>query len=327
MERFCWLLSEALAQRGHSVEIVGGPPSPVRLRERAFGHWMRWSREAGRELAALDSDVLVSNGLLGTGIPNSRRRVHVYHGVFPARSIVADGNQPVRERARRIVNAGLAEGLSGRGATVVAVSRSAARQARRFYGVREAVVIPNAVDTAIFRPGSREDARRYFDIPDSARIALFVGRLEYTKGGDFVAAGVARAGFELAVAGRTAPVGSRHLGQLGTSDLVLAYRAADCIVLPSRYEACSLAGLEALASGIPLVCTRVGWFEDLLRAVPEYSPLVCEPNADSLTACLREFAEGDHRAAVAKARALVLQDNSMAAFAERWGGLIERVAR
>lgn len=326
VERFCWLLSEALVARGHEVTVVGDPPAPRRGLERLTGQWMRWSRDAGRQTETLGADVLITNGPLGRGISRTVRRVHVYHGVFPARSLVADRDLPVRELARRVLNAGLAEFLAGRGATVVAVSRSAARQARRFYGVADAAVIPNCVDTSVFTPGERDEARDRLGLPPRSKIALFVGRLEYAKGGDFVAEGVARGGFRLAVAGRTAPSGTFHLGQLATGDLVHAYRAADCIVLPSRYEACSLAGLEAIASGVPLICTRAGWFEDLLAAVPEYRALICEPTASSLAERLRALDRPEVQLATRRARDWVLRENSLHAFAERWGTLVERLA-
>lgn len=325
VERFCWLVSEGLTARGHSVDIVGPDAGRSRRHERVAGHWMRLSRSGGRALDRLDSDVLVSNGFLGLGVDASRRRIHVYHGVFPARTIAADGNHPLRERARRLVNAGFAEGLAGRNATVVAVSRSAARQVRRFYGRDDTVVIPNCVDTAKFTPGSRSEARDYFGLPQKARIALFVGRLEYTKGGDLVAEGAARAGFDLAVAGGSAPPGAHHLGLLDGEALVYAYRAADCVVLPSRYEACSLAGLEALATGVPLVCSRVGWFEDLFTAVPDYEAMACETNVASLASALRRLAAGPPTKAIGEARDLVRREHSLQVFGQRWGRIVERV--
>jgi UDP-glucose:(heptosyl)LPS alpha-1,3-glucosyltransferase len=41
-----------------------------------------------------------------------------------------------------------------------------------------------------------------------------------------------------------------------TNDPVAFYRMADCFVLPTRHDPCSLAVLEALACGLPVVSTR-----------------------------------------------------------------------
>jgi UDP-glucose:(heptosyl)LPS alpha-1,3-glucosyltransferase len=43
------------------------------------------------------------------------------------------------------------------------------------------------------------------------------------------------------------------------------YAAGDAFVLPTAYEAFPLVSLEAAASGLPLLVTRVSGIEDLLR--------------------------------------------------------------
>jgi UDP-glucose:(heptosyl)LPS alpha-1,3-glucosyltransferase len=48
-------------------------------------------------------------------------------------------------------------------------------------------------------------------------------------------------------------------------DMAPLYRAADCFVLPSHYEAFSLVTLEAMASGLPVLLSRVNGAEDCLR--------------------------------------------------------------
>ena len=326
VERFCWLLQRVLTAGGHHAELVGTPAGPRQGVDRLVGPWLRWSRAAGREASALESDILVTNGLLGRGIPRSRARIHVFHGNFVEHSLRSDQDQPTRERVRRLVGGGLAEALAGRGAVAVAVSRTSAREVRRLYGVRAPVVIPNCVDTDAFCPGPRAEARARLGLPEDRRLALFVGHFEFRKGGDFVAEGVRRGGFELMVAGRSGPHGARHLGVLDGQDLVHAYRAADCVVLPSRYEACSLVALEALACGVPLVATRVGWIHDLVEAVPSYEPLICGLGPDALAETLGSLHGMELGAAVEEARSLVLRENSLEAFGRRWNTLIERVA-
>lgn len=166
---------------------------------------------------------------------------------------------------------------------VVALSASEAQTLRRVYGrVRSRiVVIPNGVDLDTFHPPSPQErarARAAFHLDDEARVVLFVGHEFARKGLDqtiealvhaptvmllvvggnaqAIAAARARA-TDLAVAERVLFVGTR-------TDLPLFFAAADIFALPSAYEANALVVLEALASGLPVVCTRVGYAPEIV---------------------------------------------------------------
>jgi glycosyltransferase involved in cell wall biosynthesis len=56
----------------------------------------------------------------------------------------------------------------------------------------------------------------------------------------------------------------RMLGQLANSEMLPLYRAADISILPSLVEATSIAGLESMACGLPLIGTNVGGIPDLI---------------------------------------------------------------
>lgn len=49
-----------------------------------------------------------------------------------------------------------------------------------------------------------------------------------------------------------------HTGQLSPVDLVAAYRACDVLLFPSLYEGFGWPPLEAMASGLPVVCSGAG---------------------------------------------------------------------
>jgi UDP-glucose:(heptosyl)LPS alpha-1,3-glucosyltransferase len=72
--------------------------------------------------------------------------------------------------------------------------------------------------------------------------------------------------------------------------MAACYAAADIAVQPSFYDACSLATLESLASGLPVVTTRANGASELLA--PDEAAIVLDDAADlpALTATLRRLA-------------------------------------
>jgi glycosyltransferase involved in cell wall biosynthesis len=216
------------------------------------------------------------------------------------------------------------EALCARGAITVSVSEEAGSELRRYYRVRIDNVIPNGIDTATFSPGDRADARAALGLDRERRYALFVGRLEPRKGSDLVLAGASAAGYELLVAGPRGAPGATHLGVLEPGRLADAYRAADCMLFPTRYEGCSLAILEALASGVPVVTTPVGWMPTFLAAVPEYQALCIESSVASITERLRSLPQLVTEDLLSQARRYVVAENSLGRWTERWHALLVR---
>jgi UDP-glucose:(heptosyl)LPS alpha-1,3-glucosyltransferase len=143
-------------------------------------------------------------------------------------------------------------------------------------------VIPNGVDLERFRPPSdveRREARRRFQLDDEDRVAAFVGHEFDRKGLPIVLEAMASAPTVLlmVVGGNVRLIGQAKAAAaaLGVADRVLFVgqqgdvrsflAAADMFVLPSHYESSGLVFLEALATGLPVVATRVGVAADLVR--------------------------------------------------------------
>jgi D-inositol-3-phosphate glycosyltransferase len=140
-------------------------------------------------------------------------------------------------------------------------------------------VIPLGVDLDRFRPAEKQDARDALGLKDE-RIILFVGRIEPLKGVDILinAAALLESDVEctvLIVGGddstqtRVAELrdlardrGIEHrvafVGAVDHETLPLYYNAADVCVVPSHYESFGLVAVEAMASGVPVVASRVG---------------------------------------------------------------------
>ncbi len=166
---------------------------------------------------------------------------------------------------------------------VVAVSRPLLEELVRIGVPRERVhLVANGVDGAVFYPRDRAAARRDLGIAEDARLVLFVGRLEPQKGihellnaFDQVRARVPRASLALVgegvsmskVRARVESWGDgagRLLGARPHAEVAKWMGACDVMTLPSWAEGTPNVVLEALASGRPVVASRVGGIPDLL---------------------------------------------------------------
>ncbi|CAM5717144.1 glycosyltransferase [Streptomyces fumanus] len=159
-------------------------------------------------------------------------------------------------------------------ARVVCVS-----EAERRTGVRAGVrarwaVIPNGVDPDRFRPAPPSGV----PAGPAAPLVVCVGRLCPQKGQDLLLAAWERVlgrvpGAQLVLVGdgpdrerlrARAPRSVRFAGPV--ADPGPWYRAADLVVLPSRWEGMALAPLEAMACGRPVVVTDVAGAREALPA-------------------------------------------------------------
>lgn len=163
------------------------------------------------------------------------------------------------------LNAKLEIGAYNRAGTVVAVSKQVERELVE-NGVRSHLVttIPNGVDGKEFAPGVA--CRSEFGLPRDVLLALFAGDIRSPRKNLETALRALRSapGVHLAIAGST--TGSPYPAmaeELGVADrahflgmvrrMPELMRSCDVFVFPSRYEACSLVLLEAMASGLAIV--------------------------------------------------------------------------
>lgn len=167
---------------------------------------------------------------------------------------------------------------------IVVLSDAEIEVLTRTYGrVRPPItVIPNGVDLERFRPPTdleRREARERFQLDDEDRVAVFVGHEFDRKGLPIVLEAMASAPTVLLMVvggnARLLDQAKATAARLGVIDRVLFVgqqgdirsflAAADMFVLPSHYESSGLVFLEALASGLPVVATRVGVAAELVR--------------------------------------------------------------
>jgi glycosyltransferase involved in cell wall biosynthesis len=180
----------------------------------------------------------------------------------------------------------LTEEALKRADAVVAVSRHLQGEVVGMgVGAERVHVVYGGVDTTLFCPGPRDEARRRLGLEARGPLILFVGNLVGVKGLDVLLGACGRLhrggeGFECRIIGQ-GPLRAaleRRIGTMGLQDRVKLlgalpaarlpdwYRAADLFVLPSRSEGVPNVLLESTACGTPFVATRVGGIPEIAGA-------------------------------------------------------------
>ncbi|WP_297513677.1 glycosyltransferase family 4 protein [Thermococcus sp.] len=159
---------------------------------------------------------------------------------------------------------------------IIAVSRASKEFMRRFTRV-PIEVIQNGVNVDFFDiPLSKEEAKEKLGLGEG--VILYVGRLEPRKGVSTLINAMKHVDGTLLIAGqgsmlpllreRAKLLGVskkvKFLGVVEYSRLPLYYRASDVFVLPSLSEAFGIVLLEAMASGTPVIGTKVGGIPEII---------------------------------------------------------------
>ncbi len=153
-------------------------------------------------------------------------------------------------------------------------------------------VIYNGVDTNVFHPAAaaeRLEARRALGLAEDAIVLMAVGSLKPIKGVDVLLRAVAptmmreprarlvligdgpdRAALEALA--QELRIGDRVLFLGIRADVDVLLRAADALVLASRTEALPTVVLEAMATELPVIATRVGGVPEMVE--PDRSGLL-----------------------------------------------------
>lgn len=341
-------------RRGHHVTLLASSVAPD-LQQNNLVNWIfipvkRWPTYLLRNLVfawqsanwlrkhRAEFDVVKINGAI-TWQRGDVNAVHFVHSAW-LRSPV-NQEQPLRDIYSfyqwlyAAWNARWEKKLLRNAKVTVAVSEKVAQELREIGVPPERIrVIVNGVDLQEFFPGCAD--RQTWNLPDRVPLALFVGDIRTNrKNLDTVLHALVRVPeLHLAVAGKTEGSPYPQLAaELNVSDRVhfLGYRhdvgelmrAVDFFVFPSRYEACTLALLEAMASGLPVITATATGGAELVA--PNAGIVLKDPNDTSALSFAMEAFAGDRelRNRTGKAARSIAEQYSWATMAQRYVDLFE----
>lgn len=265
-------------------------------------------------------DLIIGNGC-NTWYPVDINIVHFVHSAWrasPAHDSEHDpGPYGWYQWIYSSVHAHLEQRFIPQAEVVVAVSRKVKRELVEHGVLPEQIrVIHNGVDLETFSPesesagsGANESVNGETGVdlppPDEAPTAVFAGDIQTPrKNLDSVLEALQDVPrLHLVVAGRTEgspfPDLADRLGVddrthfLGFRDDVEAVmRSSDLFVFPSRYEACTLVLLEAMASGLPVITAETAGGAELI--CDDCGIVLDDPEDERLTTALQQLAERPH---------------------------------
>ncbi len=322
-------MQHGLQRRGHVVQVVAprygehGEDAPGITRRPSMAlpgyaqSRLTWPFDSGtgRALRGFQPDLVhvVTEGPLGaagrryalsSGIP----LVTSFHTDFPRYAANYLGHWfvgPVRWYLRRFHAA----------AVLTQTPSESTRNELLRLGLQRVVVWGRGVDSAMFSPGRRSDARREAMGAQGRTLVLYVSRLAVEKDVDTLVAAFQRvhdrhgaaACFVLAGDGpkavevRAALPFAIHRGFLGRMELADLYADADLFVFPSRTETCGLVVLEAMASGLPVIAANEGGVTENLRTGINGLALPAGDAAAFAAAVEELMADGQQRHAMGQA--------------------------
>jgi sugar transferase (PEP-CTERM/EpsH1 system associated) len=283
-----------LSHAGEFVDRFGGPV-PVHEMNKKTGNGVRIIWQLRELFRKRNVDIIHTrnwgafDGVLAACFTPKPVLIHGEHG-----RDIADLNGRIYRRnlARRL--------LSFRASKFVAVSNDLSTWLKQTVHIpaNKVAFIPNGVDTNRFSPGRDIELRRELGIAEDEFVVGTVGRLDPVKNHQglihavqllqqsgnpirlvIVGDGPLRSDLQSSVRALRVPqallLGCR-------SDVERLYRIFDVFVLNSFAEGMSNTLLEAMASGLPIVCTGVGGNVELVSS--DYTGVLVRPGEDQALA-------------------------------------------
>jgi UDP-glucose:(heptosyl)LPS alpha-1,3-glucosyltransferase len=296
LERDTVLLSRELLKYGHEVHIFTNQqehtdPNLIfhhvpMIRCTSLAKNLSFARNAQKELAGGSFDIV-------QGMDRILRQdiFRVSDGINPVQLIHRYPNPIIRRffavTPRRMALIWLEQQILQKGGcrSILAISRTIKEDIVRYYGVSpdKIRVIYNGVDTKVFRPdlkqAYRKKIREQYGIGENECLLLFISNDHKRKNLAAVLGALKllrQKPIRLMVIGhdRSAPhQRSPMIDGAGQQVLFLGHQhrieaffgASDIFVFPSHYDAFGNVCLEAMASGLPVICSKTCGASELIR--------------------------------------------------------------
>ncbi len=269
----------------------------------ALTRYWRFARSASKKIEELNKkkgfDVIHANLPLvpSFSIPKdaSKALVCAVHSTWKGEAIVTKRDNPKNlnpnEKSMLRYNFLLRsyeKKLMNRSDALIAVSKYTVDELTELYGIDEKKihVIYNGVDVQKFKPRpDRTELRRDFGLEAEKKIVLFVGRLYHRKGLEILLRSIPPvlqefSDVKFVISGKGFKEKEESLrnlakqldiedhvtfmGYVPDEKLPNLYSASDIFVLPAIYENFPFAILEAQATGLPVISTKVGGIPEFL---------------------------------------------------------------
>lgn len=274
----------------------------------------------------------------GTVFGKKTRLISVHHVIFPDDPWARNPEAPLAKRIAYRMALRAYHAIAANCPRIVVPSVSTRDALHDGYGVAKSLidVVPYAVDTEFYSPGSRIEAREKLALPPDAFVVLRVSSDDRRKNSE----GVARIWQEmahdhgdhlmihvglspylrtLAAAGQLERI--RFLDSVDRVTLRSLYRAADVLLHPSFTEGFSFVVLEAMSCGTPAVVSDIPVFREELGRT-----LIGAPAGDTLAfvEILRRLKGGCYRPSPTSLRSEIAEKFAFTLFRERLSTVYRR---
>ncbi|HOX52133.1 MAG TPA: glycosyltransferase family 4 protein [Fibrobacteria bacterium] len=286
------IVASEISQQLQESPLVSWHRVPARGLPVSLFREMWFSARSAAILRRHGSGPLVTNGCI-TSVPADLNACHFVHTSWLASPLhpgrLKRGPLGAYHYAYSWLNARWEVDAYASARTVVSVSEQVRRELMQV-GIdgNRIVTIHNGVDSDEFCPRPAERLR--FGLPEGVPLALFAGdirsprknldsvlkamreepRLHLAVAGSLPSSPYPRMAAEMGLGDRV-----KFLGSVGDMPALMA--SCDVFAFPSRYEACSLVMLEAMAAGLPVItCRNTGGAE----LVPEDGGFLMDSSED-----------------------------------------------
>lgn len=292
-----------------TIRLTAGPTKFIG-RDEVFGYLpefvsqlLSFQQEEGYQYPLVHSNYWLSSWV-GMELKKHQQiqQVHTYHslGAVKYRTV---NNQPNVASTRLAVEKTCLETAD----RIVATSPQEEEHMRQLVSpLGKIEIVPCGTDIERLGSVERLTARQQLDIPEEAKVVLYVGRFDQRKGIETLVRAIAASkhrgncdlrlliagGYRLGesdgleferIRGIVQELGIEELvtfpGRLTESDLPIYYAAANVCVVPSHYEPFGLVAIEAMACRTPVVASKVGGLQ--FTVIPEITGLLVPPQNDA----------------------------------------------